>query len=103
MVLALGIVYHVENPMLFCRNLRAITGQMAVVESDTPVFPDNERFRGHGTVYMNRDQVTLGPNNVRHFSELRPDRVALAEMLLSAGFRSVELVTPESGRISPLS
>jgi 2-polyprenyl-3-methyl-5-hydroxy-6-metoxy-1,4-benzoquinol methylase len=91
-VLALGIIYHMENPVLFARNLYAATKKMAVVESDTPHFPDNERFRGHGNVYLHRDQVTLEPGNVRFLTEMRPDRQALAEILIAAGFSRVELV-----------
>lgn len=41
--LALGVIYHVENPLLFARNLRHITRRIAIIESDTPVFPQNER------------------------------------------------------------
>jgi 2-polyprenyl-3-methyl-5-hydroxy-6-metoxy-1,4-benzoquinol methylase len=87
--LALGIVYHLENPMLFLRNLFEITETAAVIESDTPSFPDNQRFRGNGVVYLHRDQVTLRAGNVRYFTEMRPDRQALAEMLLNAGFERV--------------
>lgn len=91
-VLALGIIYHLENPMLFARNLRAITGKIAVVESDTPVFPANQRFRGWGNVYLHRDQVSLAPGNVRYLTEFRPDVQALAEILLAAGFARVERI-----------
>jgi hypothetical protein len=93
-VLALGIVYHMENPMLFLRNLFEITGRAAVVESDTPLFPENQRFRGFGVVYLHRDQVTIGRGSVRHFTEMRPDRQALTEMLLAAGFERVIEIPP---------
>ena len=97
--LALGIVYHMENPLLFCRNLREVA-PVAVVESDTPVFPHNERFRGYGNVYMHRDQVTISAGKVRYLCELRPDRQALAEMLLNAGYEHVELIEPKGDEIS---
>ena len=90
--LGLGVIYHLENPMLFARNLHAATDRVAVVESDTPVLLGNKRFRGFGNVYLHRDQVTLARGDVRHLTELRPDRQALAEMLLAAGFRTVDLV-----------
>jgi hypothetical protein len=98
--LALGIVYHVENPMLFLRNVHAATERVAVVESDTPVFPANERFRGHGVVYLHRDQVTLSPGVVRYFTEMRPDRMALVEMLIAAGFERVIAIAPAVSRRS---
>ena len=93
-VLALGIVYHMENPMLWLRNLYAATKSVAVVESDTPIYPRNARFRGYGVTYLHRDQVTLSANNVRYITEFRPDRQALAEMLLAAGFQRVDEVAP---------
>ncbi len=92
--LALGIIYHLENPMLFLRNLLEITEIAALIESDTPVFPENQRFRGNGVLYLHRDQVTLRAGNVRHFTEMRPDRKALVEMLLSAGFERVISIPP---------
>jgi hypothetical protein len=92
--LALGIIYHLENPMLFLRNLYEITEIAAVIESDTPSFPENQRFRGNGVVYLHRDQVTLKAGDVRYFTEMRPDRQALAEMLLSAGFERVISIPP---------
>jgi hypothetical protein len=92
--LALGVIYHMENPMLFARNLFAATDGVSIVESDTPAFPGNQRFRGFGTMYLHRDQVTLSPGNVRYLTEMRPDRQALAELLLSAGFSRVHALSP---------
>jgi hypothetical protein len=99
--LALGITYHVENPMLFLRNLRAATRRIAIVESDTPVIPGNVGFRGFGTLYLHRDQVTIESGVVRYLMEMRPDRQALAEMLLAAGFERVELIPPAVTSSSP--
>ncbi len=94
LTLALGILYHMENPMLFLRNLFEVTEFATIIESDTPHFPDNQRFRGRGIVYLHRDQVTLSSGNVRHFTEMRPDRQALVEMVLAAGFQSVVEIPP---------
>ncbi len=98
--LGLGVIYHMENPMLFARNLYAATKLVAIVESDTPVFPTNKRFRGNGNVYLHRDQVTLASDNVRYLTEFRPDRQALVEMLLAAGFTRVELIAPSTSKVS---
>lgn len=98
--LALGVIYHMENPMLFARNLFAATGRLAVVESDTPVLPGNKRFRGYGNIYLHRDQVSLVKGDVRYLTELRPDRQALAEILLAAGFSRVEVVPAATGNPS---
>jgi hypothetical protein len=99
--LALGIVYHVENPMLFLRNLRAATERIAIIESDTPIIPGNAGFRGFGNLYLHRDQVTIESGVVRYITEMRPDRQALAEMLLAAGFERVELIPPAMTIRSP--
>jgi hypothetical protein len=95
LVVALGIIYHVENPMMFARNILEITGRAAIIESDTPNYPHNHRFRSNGVVYLNREQVTLERGNIRYLTEMRPDRVALAQMFLSAGFSSVEFIEPD--------
>jgi hypothetical protein len=98
--LALGVIYHMENPLLFARNLYEATERVAIVESDTPSFPNNESFRGFGSLYLHRDQVTAGPDDIRYVTEMRPDRQALAEVLLEAGFSRVRLVPPSSGELS---
>ena len=94
LVLALGIAYHMENIALFCRNLFEISADVCLVESDTPLFPDAPRFRGHGVVYLYRDQVTLESGDVRRLTDMRPDRKALAQLLLSVGFARVAVVPP---------
>jgi hypothetical protein len=100
--LALGIVYHMENPILFLRNLFDLTNRVSVIECDTPVFPGNERFRGHGIIYLHRDQVTLAAGRTRHFTEMRPDRQALVELVLSAGFNRVMEVPPSTTARFPM-
>lgn len=98
-VLALGIIYHMENPLLFCRNLFEVA-PVVVLESDTPNFPNNQRFRGFGNIYMHQDQLTLSLGNVRRLLELRPDRQAAAEMLLNAGYTRVQAVTVSGDQAS---
>lgn len=101
--LALGVIYHLENPLLFARNLRHITRRIAIIESDTPVFPQNERFRGFGNLYLHRDQVRLRPGDDAHrfVTELRPDRQALVEILLTAGFARVQYIPSVKLGMSP--
>lgn len=95
MVFSLGIIYHLENPLLFARNLYAATNDVCVMESDTPTFPEPCRFRGNGVVYLNKDQVTVSAGNVRKLIEFRPDREALIDIMMTAGFSSVEVLEPE--------
>ncbi len=86
----LGIVYHMENPVLFLRNLYEITNKYAVIESDTPLI--TESFRGNGGYFMNRDQVTLTGGNIRQLLEMRPNRKALIDTLLFVGFKKVSVI-----------
>ena len=94
-VMSLGIIYHVENPALFARNCFQATNDVCIIESDTPVFAEPNRFRGNGVVYLNKDQVTLEAGNVRKLLEFRPDAEALIDILLTAGFSTVELLQPD--------
>ena len=65
-----------------------------MIESDTPTFPEPNRFRGNGVVYLNKDQVTLSSGNIRKLIEFRPDREALIDIMLTAGFSSVDVLDP---------
>lgn len=94
-VFALGIIYHLENPLLFARNLFELTNEACIIESDTPTFPKPNRFRGNGVVYLNKDQVTIDAGDIRKLIEFRPDREALIDLMLTAGFRSVEVLEPD--------
>lgn len=92
----LGLIYHVESPMLFARNLYEATGEVCIVESDTPSFDSPNRFRGNGVIYLNRDQVTISAGNVRKIIEFRPDREALVDLMLTAGFSEVRVLEDSS-------
>jgi 2-polyprenyl-3-methyl-5-hydroxy-6-metoxy-1,4-benzoquinol methylase len=87
LVFCLGIVYHSENPMLFLRNLYSITNNICIIESDTPKNP-----LGFGCLSLQDCQVTLRKGEVRYFLEQRPNRRALVDMLLNAGFSSVDII-----------
>jgi 2-polyprenyl-3-methyl-5-hydroxy-6-metoxy-1,4-benzoquinol methylase len=91
---SLGIIYHVESPMLFARNLFAATNDVCVIESDTPTFVNPNRFRENGVVYLNKDQVTVSAGNVRKIMEFRPDREALIDIMLTAGFSTIDVLDP---------
>ncbi len=91
LVFCLGIVYHMENPMLFLRNLYSITKRICLVESDTP-----QNSLGFGCLVQQDCQVTLMKGQVRYILEQRPNRRALVDMLLNAGFSSVSVIEPPS-------
>lgn len=93
-IFCLGIIYHLENPMLFARNLFEATKEVCIIESDTPKFAKPNRFRGNGVIYLNKDQVAITEDNPRYLLEFRPDREALIDLLLTVGFSSVEVLEP---------
>lgn len=97
-VLCLGIIYHIQNPMLFLRNVRKITNGLLVLESDTPVTSGRRAATEAGRIILQRGQVTLEPGNIRELVEFRPDRTALISMLHAVGFSRV-IVLPPSKKI----
>lgn len=88
LVFCLGIVYHMENPMIFLRNIYEITENLCIVESDTPLLPKTDL----GILKQQDSQVTLEQGNVRYILEQRPNRKALIDMLLAVGFSSVRTI-----------
>ncbi len=100
-VFCLGIVYHLENPFLFLRNLAAVTERLLVLESDTPNGGGKLHDRQSGGFALVRDQVTLQPGNVLTILELRPDRDSLVAMLFASGFREVIALPPSKAIRDP--
>jgi len=88
LVFCLGIVYHMENPMIFLRNVYEITENICIIESDTPLEPKTDS----GILKQLDSQVTLKQGNVRYILEQRPNRKALIDMLLAVGFSSVRTI-----------
>lgn len=77
LVLALGLLYHLENPFRVIRQLRHITGKLLVIESmciDDPNPVLCLRDEGHG-----------GDQGLRYVA-FYPSEACLAKMLYSAGF-----------------
>lgn len=93
-VLCLGIIYHLQNPFLFLRNLYEVTNKVAVVESDTPVVKGDLHPKEFSRISLNRDVVTLEKGVVRQLIEFRPNREALIAMLHAVGFKKVVALPP---------
>jgi tRNA (mo5U34)-methyltransferase len=99
LVLYLGIVYHMEDPLRAMRRVFEVTGDLAIIESETVQlagFEDRavaEFFPG--------DELNGDPTNW-----WVPNEAALVGLARAAGFAAVEVVdlsiqpTDESGRIS---
>lgn len=81
-VLCLGVLYHLEDPLGGCRQLHRLTREVAVVESEAihaPGLEDVALWRFHGV-----DHLGGGPGNW-----WVPNRRALDHVLLAAGFSGV--------------
>ena len=83
--LALGVFYHLANPMELARQLFAVTGWLAVVDSD--VIPEPGNFLRYF-----REDATKQHNGVEDII-LKPTAAALVQMLHDAGFGAVTRVT----------
>jgi len=80
-VFFLGVLYHAPDPIGYLRNVRSVTGGLAIVETvvdllDVPV---------PASAYYPRD--TLNNDGSNHFG---PNQLAVEGMLESAGFGSVQ-------------
>ena len=106
--LCLGILYHLENPMLCLRNIADITTELCVVE--TQVIGEVEGWTEWGACQWTRpyqgalalidessefyaDNAETGASPVA----LCPSPRALEFMLRQAGFRRTELIVPPAG------
>lgn len=84
-VLFLGVLYHMENPLGALRRLALLTRELAVIETEMTYFPGLEEtgvLRSFGGAELDAD-----PTN--WFS---PNRKALLDLCMAAGFRSVEIL-----------
>ncbi len=108
LTLLLGLVYHLENPMRALRNVRAVTSEMCVVESQVIDEVDGETEWGQrdskqpyrGVVAWIDDSAEFDADNneVGHSPiAMCPSPRALEFMLRQAGFARVEFVDAPDG------
>jgi tRNA (mo5U34)-methyltransferase len=102
-VLVLGLIYHVENPMGLLRLARQCTRGLCVVESQltrqtAPIVHGNglaaELHEAEGSLAI---FIESGWNPIASTGEvlsLVPNRTALAQMVRAAGFKHVEFADP---------
>jgi len=108
LTLFLGVLYHVEDPMLCLRQVAAVTGEMCIVE--TQVVDEVEGVAEWGSRDWRRpyqgilaliDETGEFDAGVRETGMTPmatcPSPKALRFMLLQAGFRRVEQVPPHEG------
>ncbi len=103
-VTLLGILYHLENPMGAMRLSRALTKSLCVIESQVAdpevsferVGEASERGDQAPGLILHREADQISPlAAMPGILSLVPNRAAIVEMALAAGFGSAEIVEPE--------
>lgn len=111
--LFLGLLYHLENPMLCLRRAAAITKDVCILETQVIDPVEGATEWGHQTwIHPYRGVLAL-IDETEHFDAANhemgatplatcPDRKGLVTMLKHAGFPRVEFVTPPPGAYEQL-
>jgi ubiquinone/menaquinone biosynthesis C-methylase UbiE len=105
LTLFLGVLYHLENPMLCLRNLSAVTKELAVVETQvieevagSTEWGAREWTREYQGALAVIDETPEFHTDIRETGgtpvALCPSPKALAFLLRQAGFRRVEFIPP---------
>ncbi len=108
LVLFLGVLYHLENPMRALRNLRAVTSELCVIETQVIDEVEGEAewgarewtrpYQGVLALIDESDEFKADNTETGHSPVATcPSPKALEFMLKQAGFQRVELVTPPEG------
>jgi ubiquinone/menaquinone biosynthesis C-methylase UbiE len=106
--LCLGLVYHLENPMLCLRNISRITGELCVIETQVVDEVEGVTEWGarewtrpyHGVLALIDESGEFYHENAETGASplaTCPSPNALRFMLKQAGFRRVEFVQPPNG------
>lgn len=102
----LGVLYHLENPMGAMRRARALTGSLCVIQSqvtgfDEPIalgYADGEVRTAPASFAVHREadeDTALSPlAAMPGVLSLIPNRQAIVEMALAAGFASADVLEP---------
>jgi ubiquinone/menaquinone biosynthesis C-methylase UbiE len=113
LTLCLGLIYHLENPMICLRNIAAVTKELCVVE--TQVVDEIEGFAEWGAKAWTRPYqgiLALIDETAEYEAENRetgatplatcPSPRGLEVMLKHAGFTRVEFIEPPAGAYEQL-
>jgi tRNA (mo5U34)-methyltransferase len=82
-VLFLGVLYHMENPLQALRQVSKLTREVLVIEAEALVAPGLEDRAM--CEFLSADQLNFDPTNW-----WVPNRAAIESMCLAAGFREVD-------------
>ena len=113
LTLFLGVLYHLENPMLCLRNIARATGEICIVE--TQVVDEVEGFAEWGARQWTRPYhgvLAVIDESEEHFNDRPetgatpiatcPSPLALHTLLRHAGFRKTEIIEPPQGAYEQL-
>lgn len=108
LTLCLGLLYHVENPVLCIRNLASITNELCLIETqvvdevegiaETGARDWRQPYRGI-LALIDESHEIAGGNRESGISSIAayPSPNALTFMLRSAGFHHIEFIPPPDG------
>ncbi len=85
-VLFLGVLYHLENPLEAVRRLAAITKEVAIIETEAVVLPGLEHYAV--CQFYESDELNADASNW-----WAPNEKALLGMCRAAGFKRVETIS----------
>jgi len=84
-VLYLGSLYHMENPLQAMRRVAAVTKEQAIIETEAVLFPNFEHYAL--CEFFESNELNADVSNW-----WAPNEKALAGLCRAAGFRRVEIV-----------
>ena len=84
-VLYLGVLYHMENPLQALKRLAAVTGEVAIIETEAVVFPGYQHLAV--CEFFESNELNYDVSNW-----WVPNEKALAGMCRAAGFSRVETI-----------
>lgn len=113
LTLFLGLLYHVENPMLILRNVFSVTKNLCIIETQVIDEIEGETEWGsgahkkqpfHGVLALIDETEAFLENSEAGLTRLVmcPSKKALTAMLRQAGFRAVEYIAPPDGAYEQL-
>jgi tRNA (mo5U34)-methyltransferase len=89
-VLYLGVLYHMENPLEALKRVAAVTGEVAIIETEAVVFPGYEHLAV--CEFFESNELNADVSNW-----WAPNEKALAGMCRAAGFKRVEIIVEPPG------
>lgn len=91
-VLYLGVLYHMQNPLEALKRVAAVTGELAIIETEAVVFPGYEHLAV--CEFFESNELNADVSNW-----WAPNEKALVGMCRAAGFKRVEIIVGSPVRV----